>query len=268
MTSSDYVLPCSESESERLERQARLYGGTGFLEPFLAARPGAVLEVGCGTGVFTRHVGAQLPDSRVVGLDMDEGRLAFARARNVAPNVRYQAADLLHLPFEDGRFDLVFCRFVLVHVPDPTQALREMARVTRPGGVVVAYDMVHDGIWFSPPKPAFAQLLRAALDWMREHGMEPSQGLHLASGMIRAGLADVHAQVIPHSALAVEPRFEQYRRNWVETMTGLSEILGTRFDPALVEAARAELDRQGADEFLLEVTVLAHGRKPSPAPRG
>ena len=262
MTGTDYVLPCSESESERLERQARLYGGADFLEPYLAARPGDVLEVGCGTGVFTRHVGAALPGSRVVGLDVDEARLAFARARNPAPNVAYQAGDLLHLPFEDGRFDLVFCRFVLVHVQDPTQALREMARVARPGGLVVAYDMVHDGIWFSPPKPAFAQLLGAALGWMREHGMEPSQGLHLASGMIRAGLADVRARVIPHSALASEPRFEQYRRNWVETMSGLAEILGARFDPALVAAARAELERKGADEFLLEVTVLAHGRMP------
>jgi SAM-dependent methyltransferase len=152
-------------------------------------------------------------------------------------------------------------------VPDPTQALREMARVARPGGRVVAYDMVHDGIWFSPPKPAFARLLRAALDVMRERGMEPSQGLHLASGMIRAGLRDVAVQVIPHHALAAEPRFEQYRRNWVETMTGLAEILGAHFDPGLVEAARVELERKGADEFLLELTVLAQGRKPSPAPR-
>ena len=267
MTSSDYVLPCSESESERLERQAVLYGGTDFLRPFLATRPRAVLEVGCGTGVFTRSVGAELPDSSVVGLDMDDERLAFARARNAAPNVQYRAGDLLDLHFKDDSFDLVFCRFVLVHLPDPTQALREMARVARPGGRVVAYDMVHDGIWFSPPKPAFARLLRAALDVMRERGMEPSQGLHLASGMIRAGLEDVGVQVIPHHALAAEPRFEQYRRNWVETVTGLAEILGARFDPGLVEAARAELERTGADEFLLELTVLAHGRKPSPAPR-
>jgi len=67
--------------------------------------------------------------------------------------------------------------------------------------------------------------------------MEPSQGLHLASGMIRAGLADVGLQVIPHHALASEPLFEEYRQN------------------------RLELDRKNADEFLLELTVLAHGRK-------
>ena len=42
MTGSDYVLPCSEREAERPERQAVLYGGTDFLQPFLAARPRAV----------------------------------------------------------------------------------------------------------------------------------------------------------------------------------------------------------------------------------
>lgn len=262
MTGPDYVLPCSEAESERLERQAVLYGGTDFLEPFLADRPRAVLEIGCGTGIFCRHVGARLPDSAVVGVDLDAARLEFARRRNPAPNVAYEVGDFLRLPFEDGRFDLVFCRFVLAHATDPTQALREMARVTRPGGRVVAYDMVHDGIWFSPEKPAFARLLRAALDVMRERGMEPSQGLHLAPGMIRAGLRDVAVQVLPHHALASEPRFEQYRRNWAETVTGLAEILGARFDPGLVEAARAELERRGADELLLEISVLAHGRRP------
>jgi SAM-dependent methyltransferase len=261
MSAEDYVLPSSEAESERLERQATLYGGVEVLGSFLIDRPQEVLDVGCGTGHFTRHVAARLPDSRVVGVDMDAERLAFARTRCGEPNVRFEQGDLSRLPFDDEGFDLVFSRFVLVHVADPTRAMREMARVARPGGRVVAYDMVHDGIWFSPEKPAFASLLRATLAVMRARGMEPSQGLHLASGMIRAGLTDVGVQVIPHHALASEPLFEEYRQNWLETVGNLAEILGARFDEGLVERARVELDRKNADEFLLELTVLAHGRK-------
>jgi len=261
MSPRNYVLPSSEAESNRLERQAALYGGAAFLEPFLADRPGEVLEVGCGTGYFTRHAAARLPDSRVAGLDLDEARLGYARARAAAPNLRFETGDLARLPFEDGRFDLVYCRFVLVHAPDPTQAVREMARVARPGGRVVAYEMVHDGIWFAPAKPAFARLLAAALQVMRERGMEPSQGLHLASAMVRVGLAEVKVEVIPHAALATEPLFEPYRLNWLDTVGGLAEILGARFDRDLVEAARAELERVRPEDFLLELTVLAHGRK-------
>jgi hypothetical protein len=133
--------------------------------------------------------------------------------------------------------------------------------------LVVAFDMVHDGVWFSPEKPAFSTLLRAAVAVMRERGMEPSQGLHLAPGMIRAGLVDVGVHVIPHASLASQPSFEAYRRNWADTVTGLGEILGERFDAGLLERAREELAQQRGDEFLLEITVLAHGRKPAASHR-
>jgi SAM-dependent methyltransferase len=258
-----YVLPSSPAESGRLELQAALYGGTAFVQRFLDARPGRILDVGCGTGVFARHAAALLPDSSVVGLDADAARIAFARAHCAAPNARFEHGDLYTMPFPDDHFDLVYERFVLVHTLDPTRALREMARITRPGGVVVAYDMVHDGIWFSPEKPAFSELLRAAVSVMRERGMEPSQGLHLAPGMIRAGLVDVGVHVIPHASLASEPSFEAYRRNWADTVAGLGEILGGRFDAGLVQRAREELAQQRPDECLVEITVLAHGRKPA-----
>jgi len=261
MSAEDYVLPSSDTESDRLERQAGLYGGVRFLEPSLAASPRRVLDVGCGTGYFTRHVAGQLRKSTVVGLDQDGGRLALARSLAQSPNVRFERGDIYAMPFDDGSFDLVFTRFALVHATDPTQAFAEMARVTRAGGVVLAYDMVHDGIWFSPEKPAFSRLLHAALDVMRSRGMEPNQGLHLGPGMIRAGLADVEVEVIPHYALASEPSFEVIRKNWVDTVAGLSQSLASHFDEGLVEEALSELDRRGRDELVLEITVLARGRK-------
>jgi SAM-dependent methyltransferase len=255
----DYVLPSSESESARLERQGRLYGGTDFLEPFLAEAPGRVLEVGCGTGFFTRHVGERLPQSEVVGIDMDEGRLAFARKRSQFANLSFAWGDLADLPFDDDSFDLVYCRFVLIHAPDPAAALAEMARVARPGGRVVAYEMVHDGIWFSPEKPAFSRVLAEAMRVMRERGMEPSQGLHLGPAMVRAGLAEVQVEVVPHSCLAGTSTFEGYRRNWIETVSGLEGILGEAFDRSLLERAVEELSDPSPDQFLVELTVLASG---------
>ena len=248
--------------SEYLERGATLYGGLDFLRPFLAAVPTEVLDVGCDAGHFTRRVAEALPGGRVTGVELDAGAVVLARSQASAPNVAFVQGDLAALPFPDGRFDLVFCRFVLVHLGDPTDALRELARVTKPGGRVVAYDMVHEGIWWSPEKPAFAALLRAMVATLRARGMEPSQGLHLASAMIRAGLRDVEARAIPHSALAGDDRLELHRRNWIETVAGLPALLGADFDPALLTRARAELERRSPDEFLLELAVLAHGRKP------
>jgi ubiquinone/menaquinone biosynthesis C-methylase UbiE len=166
------------------------------------------------------------------------------------------------MPFEDDRFDLVFCRFVLVHNQDPTSALQEMMRVTRPGGLVVAYDMVHEGIWFVPERPAFNKLLRRVIKLLRERGSEPNQGLHLAAGMRRAGLADISARVIPHHALSTEELYSAYRDNWVATFESLAGKLGALLDAELVQAALSELKSVSGDEFLVETTVLAWGRKP------
>ncbi|MBW1879349.1 MAG: methyltransferase domain-containing protein [Deltaproteobacteria bacterium] len=257
----DYVLPSCSSESARLERQGRLYGGTDFLEPFLDEAPARVLDVGCGTGFFTRHVAERLVESEVVGVDMDEGRLTYAQKQGRHSNLRFERGDLTDLPFPDDAFDLVFCRFVLVHAPDPALFLTEMSRVARPGGRVVAYEMVHDGIWFSPEKQAFSQVLAEAMRVMRERDMGPSQGLHLGPAMVRAELAEVRVEVVPHACMAGESAFEAYRQNWLDTVSGLDEILGQAFDRSLLERAVEELSDPRPDQFLVELTVLASGGK-------
>jgi hypothetical protein len=53
-------------------------------------------------------------------------------------------------------------------------------------------------------------------------------------------------------------------KHWLDTIASLAEILGARFEDDLVEHARAELERKSPDEFLLELTILAHGRKREP----
>lgn len=257
-----YALPSSPEESERLEAQARLYGGLAFLEPYLSEETGRVLDAGCGTGHFTRSVAARYPRAEVVGLERDAGRLAFARGLGRSANLRFDGGELKALPYADGTFDVVFARFVLVHDRDATAALRELARVTRPGGRVVAYDMVHEGIWLVPDRPAFAAAVRGINATLRALGAEPNQGLHLPAGLERAGLEAVTFVVQPHAVRAGDPLFSTYRANWATTLAGLEVPLAPHVDGGVVEAARAELDVVRGDELLVETTVLATGTKP------
>lgn len=91
-----------------------------------------VLEVGCGTGLVLQRIAAFARSAK--GVDLSEGMLTKARDRGL--DVVQGSA--LGLPFADGQFD-VTCSFkVLAHIPDIRTALGEMARVTRPGGVVLA----------------------------------------------------------------------------------------------------------------------------------
>jgi ubiquinone/menaquinone biosynthesis C-methylase UbiE len=232
-----------------------------FLEPFLAQSPREVLDVGCGSGYFSRHVADALTFANVTGLDVDETRIAYARSQSNANSVRFEIGDMASMPFASDSFDLVFSRFSLVHSQNPTAAIREMARVIRPGGVLVAYDMIHEGIWFVPDRPAFAETLRVIVRVLRDRGAEPNQGLFLAAWMQHAGVTDVKVRVIAHHALATEDLYQAHRENWMATLRHLGERLGSLLDPATLHSALGELERVSGDELLVETTVLAWGKK-------
>ncbi len=115
-----------------------------FLE-LLVKRWGAedvrsVLDVGCGVGHWGRIVASVLPSAEsIVGVDREEKWIEEATKRTADDSrFRYQRGDAMPLPFEDNSFDLVTCQTVLIHVEKPVEALREMLRVTKPGGIIVA----------------------------------------------------------------------------------------------------------------------------------
>jgi SAM-dependent methyltransferase len=109
-----------------------------------AVHPGEqVLDVGTGTGIMARAIGARLGGSgKVLGVDLARGMLQVAEERGrklgLTPHiVRFQLGDAEGLDLPDGSVDLVTSLFVLHHLPSPQKALAEMARVLRPGGRVV-----------------------------------------------------------------------------------------------------------------------------------
>lgn len=127
---------------------------TAFLEDTLEPTPGKrILDVGCGTG--TAEIGlARLRMSQVqlfgVDLLVDRVRAALASTRGMNARAGFAAADACRLPFADGTFDATFCVAVLQHITEVNDALLEIARVTRPGGRVVAVEPDNGSrYWFS-----------------------------------------------------------------------------------------------------------------------
>lgn len=97
-------------------------------------RDKACLDAGCGGGRNTIAM-ARLGAREAIGIDLGEAGLADARERaKDLPNARFERGSILEIPFEDGRFDLVWCAGVLMITADPDRALGELARVIRPGG--------------------------------------------------------------------------------------------------------------------------------------
>src|ERR1044071_1725195 len=97
-----------------------------------------VLDVGCGTGSLAFNLPKIANVRAATGIYLTSGFIKFARARNTDPRLTFQMGDALELPFEDGAFDRAYSCLVLHFIPDARRTVRDMCRVVRPGGTVLA----------------------------------------------------------------------------------------------------------------------------------
>jgi len=143
----------------------------------LDLRPGErCLDLGAGTGVSTEELARS--GAFVVGSDISLGMLRAGRHRAVP----LLAGDALALPFADATFDAVTISFALRNVHDPDAALREMARVTRPGGRLVVCEFSHP-TW-SPFRAVYLEYLMAALPAVaRRVASNPDAYVYLAESI-------------------------------------------------------------------------------------
>ena len=119
-----------------------------------------VLNVGCGIGVGSAYI-ARKYNCRVVGVDLSEKMIEWSwqrsREEHVEDKVEFRVANVLELPYETDRFDIVFCESVLAFVEDKPRAIRECVRVAKPGG----YVGLNETFWITE---ASAELVTRAQD--------------------------------------------------------------------------------------------------------
>jgi len=146
------------------------------------------LDVGCGPGALTSELVTRLGAESVAAVDPSESFVTAARERHPGVEVKRAAAE--ELPFPDDEFDVTLAQLVVHFMADPIVGLREMARVTRPGGVVAACVWDHAGgrgplslFW-----TAVKQVAPAADD---ESGLPGVREGHLTELFETAGLRDV-----------------------------------------------------------------------------
>ncbi len=132
------VWASGEAYEPYVGRWSRLVA-RGFLEWLDIPAGGQWLDVGCGTGALTETILQLAAPQAVKGIDAAAGFIAFARARISDPRAIFQAGDARALPVETAACDVVVSGFMLNFVPQPGQAVAEMARAARPGGRVAAY---------------------------------------------------------------------------------------------------------------------------------
>ncbi len=146
-------------------------GGTDLLwrpralwevDRLLEAPPRRILDLGSGPGDLTYLLAEHYPRARVVAMDFTpamvrQGEEARARSR-ASTRVSFASADALHLPLRSGSVDLVTSAFLIRNIPPLEEAFREMARVLRPRGVVLALEITE------PIPPWFRSLFHTYFD--------------------------------------------------------------------------------------------------------
>lgn len=215
-----------------------------------------VLDVGCGTGVLARELATRLaPGGSVVGLDPNEGMLRVAS--RIEDGIEWRPGRAEALPFEDGAFDAVLSQFALMFFEDPADALREMARVTRPGGRIVV--AVWDRLGNVPGYAAVVALLEELF------GERTADALRMPFAMgdpaalralfASAGLTD--ADLTTHVGRARFPSLSSWMYTQVRGWTLSEEIDDDAFE-RLLTAAWARLGRFVTRDGSVRLDMPAH----------
>jgi ubiquinone/menaquinone biosynthesis C-methylase UbiE len=119
-----------------------------------------LLDVGCGPGTLTVDLATRVAPGRVVGIDTSAEIVESARALAAgtgSTNVAWEVGDVYQLGFAEASFDVVHAHQVLQHLSSPVEALVEMGRVLRPGGLLAVRDSDYGGFVWSPADPALSR---------------------------------------------------------------------------------------------------------------
>lgn len=206
-----------------------------------------VLDVGCGTGVLTAELVGRLGPTGVAAVDPSDSFVAAVRQRHPEVEVKHATAE--ELPFPDASFDAALAQLVVHFMADPVGGVREMARVTRPGGVIAAC------VWdFESERSPIAGFWQAAkeLDPEAQDESEPAGGRrgHLGELFRTAGLDEVSETELV--ATRTFPTFD----DWWETFTRGVSPSGT-YAQSLDDERRAAL-RERCSQLLGEAPFTIH----------
>jgi SAM-dependent methyltransferase len=214
------------------------------------------LDVGCGPGALTEVLVDRLGESSVSAIDPSEPFVRSVRSRFPLVDCRLAAAE--ELPFDTGSFDLSVSQLVVHFMDDPVRGIRELARVTRPGGVVAAnvWDDADGAGVLAPFGEAQRSLDAAVYDGPPRPGTTKGDLVRIFTD---AGLQDMREEVA-----AVEVRFSSFDEWWEPFTLGVGPVgdyLGSLTTAGLAALRCACADRLPSGSFMRRASAwVAIGR--------
>jgi SAM-dependent methyltransferase len=224
------------------------------------------LDVCCGSGAITEAIVERNLPATVVGVDASAEQISFARQHRAYPNVSFETADAMALPFPDSSFDVAVCGLGLNYLPSPGTALEEFRRVTKPGGTIAVYvwDYAHGATFLREFWDAAIAVdgEAATFDQAYRFPMCTQEGL-------RSLFEQAKLEGSASHALDVTTRFTSFDDYWQPLLTGQGSAPGylasrdQHTQTAIRERLRAALPAtpQGAIELPARAWAIRAQRK-------
>ncbi len=132
----------------------------------------SLLDCGCGPGSITSDLARHIAPGLAIGIDADRAQVEHAIHREERPeNAYFQNASVYDLPFEPGRFDVVFAHAVFQHLRDPNRAISEMVRVLAPTGIIAIRSPDWGAVMINPPTAALLTEFEMFIELYYANGM-------------------------------------------------------------------------------------------------
>jgi SAM-dependent methyltransferase len=157
------------------------------------------LDAGCGGGDVTAALARLASEGFAVGVDLDETKLALARSEATdagIDNIEFRAHDVMSGGLEGERFDVVYVRFLLTHLPEPAEAVSKLCAGLAPGGLLLVEDIDFTGHFCDPESPAFWRYVDLYTRAVQRRGCDPNIGPRLPGLLRHAGLGDLGMNVV------------------------------------------------------------------------
>lgn len=214
---------------------------------FLEIGPGGrVLEIGSGLGIVAHRIAAANPGAEVTGIEISSDQLTRARTDfGNTPNLTFLQRDATSPGFDDGSFDVVYCRCLLEHVPAPERVLAEAYRLLKQGGrIFVQENNIAINVLY-PDCLAYERVWEEISDLQSKLGGDAAIGKKLFALLVQTGFRSVIPSVAPEVHYFGLPSFLPWINNLISIIEGAKDRLVhvQELSPLLVDHAVGELHR-------------------------
>ncbi len=208
-----YIHGVSHEEQQRLKLLNELTNQS-FIDFLKLRGTERVLELGSGLGILCAQVAHKLHRGTATGIELSKDQLS--KVPQQPSNLEFVLGDVHELPFEDQSFDLVYGRYILEHISNPSEALKQAYRVLTRGGRICFQENSILTMEFYPSCPHFTNAWKKFAQLQSMMGGDAMIGIKLFDRLKKAGFTELKITLAPEVHTADSPYFT----SWIQNIIG------------------------------------------------